>query len=162
MITQIPNELLPGDMILHYESCLLDDIIAEKTGMEVGHVEIYAGNNQSMASRATGVNLYSFRPDHIVCIRRSKQPLNFESGMEWFNSFAKGQPYDVKGLLCFTSFIHEGEDGKMFCSEFALNFYRNCLTEPCNPSQRADHTSPRDLWTWDSFETIWAVSPEYA
>lgn len=157
----IPNDLMPGDMILYYTPCLLDDIIAEKTGMEVGHVEIYAGNNQSMASREGGVNLYPFRDDHIICIRRPVQKLNWQSGMDWFNGIAKGQGYDVKGLFCFTSFVHEGEDGKMFCSEFALNFYRACLIEPCNPIQRSDHTSPRDLWILGSFQTIFHSEAQY-
>ena len=150
--------LQPGDMILYYESCPLDWVIVEKTGSAppVGHVEVYAGNNQSMAARAEGVNCYPLRLDHVVCSRRPKDELNFAAGLRWFNGIAKGQAYDLRGLLCFTALVKAGTPGDMFCSEFATNFYRWSMIELFNPSQPADHVSPRDLWACERLHTFWA------
>lgn len=154
--------LEPGDVLLYYVEDFIDTCIAEKTGKAVGHIERYIGNGQSVASRnGLGVNQYPLRLDGLVCVRRPRQPIDFEAGMDWFEKVAKGQGYDFEGLLTFTSFFKSGHEGQMFCSEFALNFDRACKFEPFNPSQPAYETSPRDYWLAGLFSTVWAVSAEY-
>lgn len=155
--------LQPGDVLLYYlEHDFVDTIIAEKTGKPVGHIEVYVGNEQSYASRnGVGVDIYSLRLDGLICVRRLIQPIALDQGANWFQSVAKGQPYDFKGLLTFTSFIKHGEAGKMFCSEFALNFYRACAFEPFNKDQLAENTSPRDFWMCGAFNTVWKSDENY-
>lgn len=157
-----PANLCFGDVLLYFTKDIVDLMIAEKTGMEVGHVERYFMDGQSFASRnGVGVNQYPLRLEGLVCVRRPKGVLDIEKGIKWFNECAKGKAYDFKGLLTFTSFIKSGDPNDMFCSEFSLNFDRACGFEPFNPSQRADHTSPRDLWICGAYETIWKVNENY-
>lgn len=156
-----PSILQVGDMLLYYTEDFVDFIIAEKTGKKVGHVERYAGNSQSYASRnGIGVNIYPLRLDGLVCVRRPNGFLNFGEGAIWFQT-VKGQGYDFKGLLTATSVVNHGEDGKMFCSEFSLNYDRACGFEPFNPSQPAYETYPRDLWLCGSYKTIWWLNDYY-
>jgi uncharacterized protein YycO len=155
--------LNPGDMLLYFEDDPVDFLIAVKTGKRIGHVEVYAGNGTTMASRnGIGVSVYPLRTSGVVCVRKPLGVFDFTAGLAWFNASAKGQPYDWKGLATFTSLVNEGEEGKMFCSEFAVNFYRACGYNPCNPSQPAYETSPRDLWVLGTFETKWALNDYYA
>lgn len=155
--------LQPGDVLLYFEDGLVDQVIAEKTGKRVGHIERYIGGEQSVASRnGVGVNQYPIRLDGLVCVRRPPAgALDMVKGMDWFNRIAKGQGYDFEGLLTFTSFVQRGETGKMFCSEFALNFDRACGYEPFNPSQLPECTSPRDYWICGSFDTVWKSGDYY-
>jgi len=158
-----PSILLPGDIILYFTDDPVDYLIAVKTGKRVGHVEVYAGAGQSLASRnGVGVNQYPLRIDGAVCVRRPLGTFSFTAGLDWFTHTAKGQGYDWKGLATFTSLVNEGEEGKMFCSEFAVNFSRACGYNPCNPSQPAFETSPRDFWILGTFETKWALNEYYA
>jgi hypothetical protein len=157
-----PSILKPGDIILYYTEDPVDFLIAVKTGKRIGHVEVVAENGQSYASRnGIGVNQYPLRLDGAVCVRRPVNIFDFTAGVKWFNEVAKGQGYDWKGLATFTSLINEGEEGKMFCSEFVVNFFRACGYNPVNPSQPAYETSPRDLWILGTFETVWALNDYY-
>lgn len=153
----------PGDVLLYFVDGVVDLVIAEKTGKRVGHIEVYIGDGQSLASRnGLGVNQYPLRLDGLICIRRPKnQTFDLAKGIAWFNSTAKGMKYDFKGLLTFTSFVKAGEPGAMFCSEFALNFFRACGYEPFNPSQLAVNTSPRDFWISSEFDTTFKETDEY-
>lgn len=163
MTTFNQSILQPGDVLLYYTTHdLVDTIIAEKTGKDVGHVERYAGDNQSFASRnGVGVNLYPLRLDGLICVRRPYKAIDFTAGVAWFNKVAKGQGYDFEGLLSFTSFIKHGHDGQMFCSEFSVNFDRACGFEPFNSDQPAFETSPRDLWISGAYTTVWKLNDCY-
>jgi len=159
-----PSILKPGDFELFFtEHDPVDTLIGIKTGMWIAHIEIDAGNGQSLASRnGIGVNIFPRRTSGLVCVRGPIEPFNFNAGLDWFNTKAKGQGYDWKGLATATALTTEGEEGKMFCSEFAVNFYRACGYNPCNPSQAAWRTYPRDMWLMGTFETKWALNSYYA
>lgn len=154
--------LLPGDALLYYTTDIVDFVIAEKTGKRVGHIEIYVGNGLSYASRnGIGVNQYPLRLDGLVCVRRPIDKIDITAGEDWFNKIAKGQGYDFDGLITFTSITNHGHEGQMFCSEFAVNYYRACGFNPCNLSQPSFETSPRDFWILETLETKWALNDYY-
>lgn len=133
----IETELKPGDCLLyhpvpfspsHFMGWLFGEAIARKTWHNISHVEVYAGKEQSVASRdGKGVDIYPFRSDQLAYILRPTQNFNFDEAFNWFLT-VKGQGYDWKGLL---RFVYTNEAStyslapqKMFCSEFATRFYR--------------------------------------
>lgn len=153
--------LQPGDILLYFVRDFIDEAIAEKTGKDVGHIERYIGNGKSIASRnGIGVDEYPLRLDGLVCVRRPRQSIDFDAGMAWFAA-VKGQGYDFEGLLTFTSFVKRGQEGKQFCSEFALNWDRAAKFEGFNPDQPSFETSPRDYWLCGLYSTVWAASADY-
>ena len=160
--------LKPGDVLLYYTEDFVDRIIATHTGYRIGHVERYAGGGQSMASRnGIGVNIYPLRFDGLVMVREPIGPFNADKGWAWFNQAPplpkiKGQPYDFEGLLTFTSLTTEGEEGKMFCSEFSINYDRACDFLPCNPSVPAYEMAPAHLRILGTYRTKYALNDYYA
>ena len=149
--------LQPGDALLYYDNrSLVDWIIGVKTSGRVGHIEIYTGQGMLVASRnGIGVNRYALRLDGLVVARRPLVMLHPESAESWFIGHARGQKYDFLGLLCFWLAVKRGSPDRMFCSEFALRFYRRAFCQPFNPDQDADRTSPFDFWKCGTFETVW-------
>ena len=86
-------------------------------------------------------------------MRRPRTHVDLWAAEQWFRD-VRGEGYDFKGLLCFWLAVREGSRRKMFCSEFALRWYRHATVQPFNPAQDADRTSPRDFWLTNEFETI--------
>lgn len=162
-----PSMLRPGDAILYRPSDLLGWIIAIKTWTRLSHVEIYCGEGKSLASRGNktvncsgeevrGVSLYPLRLADLACVLRPNQPFVFEKGLNWFWSEADGQGYDVLGLLCFTLAVHQGAPDKMFCSEFATRFFRQCDFKVFSESEDADHISPAQFVQTPALDRIWS------
>lgn len=153
-----PTILRPGDTLLYFDAhSPVDWFIAVKTGGKVAHIELFAGEGMTEASRnGLGVNRYSLRLDGLVCVRRPKVGIDWAAGESWFNNVARGQDYDFKGLLCFYLAVKQGSPDKMFCSEFALRRKRMSSFQPFNPDQDADDTSPLDFWKCGTEETIWS------
>jgi hypothetical protein len=160
------NNLEPGDSLLYYGddvilsprngATFVDWLIAVKTGYWLSHVEIYAGEGMSYASRnGIGVNLYKTRQNGLKAVRRPLCGLDLDAGEKWFNEVARGQEYDFKGLLCFYLAVRQGSLHKMFCSEFQLRFYRTCKFHPVSPEIDADRTPPSMGWISPAFITVW-------
>jgi len=151
-----PKELKQGDCLLYFENSLVDWIIAVKTYTRIGHIEIYSGANLSVASRnGIGVNRYQLRLDGLMAVRRPKGMVDYQAAEKWFCDEARGQRYDFKGLLCFTLAVKKGSPHEMYCSEFALNWYRHAGFEPFNPQQNPDKTPPSLFWVSSEFDTVW-------
>jgi hypothetical protein len=159
------SNLLPGDCLLyepakfnclHPTAWLFGNIIAVKTWTRLCHVEIFAGLGTSVASRdGQGVGAYELRMQGLACVRRPPaNQLDINAAFHWFNG-VEGQKYDWKGLLCFTLAVHQGAPDRMFCSEFALRWYRAAGFEVLNPEADADHTAPSELWQAGTLATIW-------
>lgn len=158
--------LKPGDALLYYGDApdfepgthagFVDWSIAVKTGYWIVHIEIYRGAGVSLASRnGIGVNQYPLRTNGLVLVRRPESRLNLETAEAWFQNTARGQKYDFKGLLCFYLAVRQGSRNKMFCSEFALRWYRKASFEPFNPEVDADRTAPCEFWKCARFDTVW-------
>jgi hypothetical protein len=152
-----PAILQPGDAILYFRRDFFDWIIALKTWTKVAHVEIYRGAQKSYASRnGIGVDIFPLRLEGVAAVARPKQPLDWLSADKWFETEARGQPYDWLGLLCFTLARRRGERKKMFCSEFATRFYRAAGLAPFDPRWPADHVPPSFFLVSPTFDVIWS------
>lgn len=151
-----PSILRPGDAILYFRRDFVSWIVALKTWTKVAHVEIYRGEQISLSSRTeSGVNSYPLRMGGVAAVMRPKLPLDWLSADIWFESIARGQPYDWLGLLCFELFARRGERSKMFCSEFATRFYRAAGLEPFNSRWPAVRVPPSFFLVSPVFETVW-------
>lgn len=147
--------LQPGDTLLYFSNSLLDWAIALKTWTKVAHVEIYAGNRTSYASRnGVGVNQYSFRKQGLACVLRDNDIADFAAASWWFSK-VQGQKYDWKGLLCFTLAVKQGAKDRMFCSEFWTRFKREEGIEPFNNDWDADRVPPAFCLVTPTQRIIW-------
>lgn len=145
------SKLRPGDCLLYSRTPFLKSrlgwffglVINVKTWSRFSHVEVYAGNGQSFASRdGQGVGLYPFRASELLKVRRpDPEKYTHSRSVRWFET-VDGQKYDWLGLLCFTLAVERGSNGKMFCSEFATRWYRNAGLLVFNQEFNADRVSP--------------------
>lgn len=161
-----PDILRKGDCLLYYgdtpigqqpkNAGFVDWAIAVKTGYWISHCEIYWGANLSVASRnVIGVNRYPLRLNGLACVRRPQGYLDLELAEKWFQNGVRGQKYDFKGLMCFYLAVRHGSARRMFCSEFALRWYRHAGFLPLSPAVDADRTAPCEFWKSPAFDTAW-------
>jgi hypothetical protein len=151
-----PAILQPGDAILYFSHDFGSWLIALKTWTKVAHVEIYRGNQISYSSRLeSGVNAYPLRLDGVAAVMRPKRPLDFFAADAWFETNAKGRPYDWRGLLCFALASRGGERRKFFCSKLATHYYRAAGLVPFNSRWPAVRVPPSFFLVSPEFETIW-------
>ena len=93
----------------------------------------------AIGARPEGVNVYPLRLSDVSRVMRpNPSMLKMEDGLKWFNTHAKGQHYDVFGLLRFFT-LGKQSTNKQFCSEMATRFYRNA------GFPRLFHTTDADL-----------------
>ena len=120
------RQLHPGDILLFDSPGIFSKLIKFKTGGKYSHAEVYVGNNTVWASRnGQGVNSYPLDLTHVVAILRPRGVLEWQPGIRWFHSTAKGQKYDWLGLLNFYFAKWQGkENHRMFCSEFVVRVFR--------------------------------------
>ena len=158
-----PIELLPGDCLLYKRTPLSQGflgwffglVINIKTWSRFSHVEVYAGNSRSCASRdGVGVGLYCLRLNELAEVRRPPAQYSHNLALNWFEK-VEGQKYDWLGLLCFTLAVKQGAKDRMFCSEFATRLYRAGGLEPFNPDDDADLMAPAQLHQTAALTTIW-------
>lgn len=109
MITKM-KDLLPGDVLLYPPKGIFGKIIAFKTWHKVGHVELYMGNDRSIASRdGKGADIYTARLDDVMYVLRPKAEFNREKALVWFCRELRGQPYGWLDLLQFGGFNINGK-----------------------------------------------------
>ena len=148
--------LRPGDALIYGPSDLLGWLICVKTwSWDACHIEVYAGEGQSVASRnGIGVRKYDFRREQLAYVARPNEPFMSADALRWFEG-VNGQAYDWKGLLCFTLAVRQGSPNKMFCSEFATRFYRHAMIDAVNPKWDADKVAPGNFLMSPAFDWIW-------
>lgn len=159
------SNLLPGDCLLYERTPFVKSpigwffglVINIKTWSRFSHVEIYAGNGKAFASRdGVGVGFYDLRVDELVEVRRpSALHYDHQKGVKWFET-VRGQEYDWLGLLCFTLAVRQGAHDRMFCSEFAVRYYRKSGLEVLNPDDDADKAAPAQLHQTPALTTVMA------
>lgn len=155
-----------GDVLIYGDWSLVGLLISLRTWCKEGcHVEIYAGDHQSVASRATkGVGLYLTRMNGLHYWLRPNKPFDFEAGMAWFTSNAQGTPYGYLTLakffltvnwlltkLGFTKHIHG-----LICSEFGDLFFYNATCRLFNPDYPAGTVAPRDYLVTPNLDLLWS------
>jgi hypothetical protein len=149
--------LRPGDILLYDKNTLFNWLIKLKRGEHYAHVEVFKGGDRSLASRnGIGVNEYPLRFDGLAAIYRVTEPFEFEMGYRWFLDEAKGQGYDWLGLASFIWAKWQGrENGKMFCSEFVVRFFRKMGVALFSAETDADAVSPGMIPYSQSVKNIW-------
>lgn len=163
-----PSILLPGDVLLYRPGKLKSGflgwffgrLIAVKTWTNISHVEVYVGNDFSLASRdGKGVARYSLRLTEIGYVLRPIKPLTqqeLSDGLAWFYSKADGQGYDWLGIMVFSHAVKAGNPYKMFCSEFACRLFRDGFKRPLFSAEwNPDRTPPAMLLATPSLEVVW-------
>lgn len=129
------ENIKPGDVLLYKGTGLVSSIIRTKTWSDWSHCEIYEGHGCSLAARdGLRCDRWDVRTNDLDKVLRltpylpgTKIPMPFDmaTAVEWFESTAKGQPYDFLGLMSFMTARWQGrENGKLFCSEFAARWFR--------------------------------------
>jgi hypothetical protein len=133
--------LMPGDVLLYEGSGFWSWFIKVKTWSDYSHVEVYIGGHESVASRdGEGVGRYHLRVKGLSLVLRPNEPFDLARGMAWFET-VQGRPYDWWGLARFFR-MGKYSDAKMFCSEFATHFLRQCALCPLAGRYEADKVSP--------------------
>ena len=157
---QLPA-LKPGDYLLYdvdkafHAGFLLDWIIRVKTWSRVAHVEVYAGDGRSVASRATGVDIYPLRTEGLIYVVRPRA-WKFDWAWDYFQK-VRGQKYDYAGLLCFTLAVKQGAADRQFCSEFGRNLARAAAWDCFNPRWPGDKTAPGNFLMAANMDVIYAA-----
>lgn len=149
-----------GDGLLYGPKGFFGYAIALKTWMKVAHVEVYAGDGMSWASRdGQGVGLYPVREDRLIQVLRPVRELDIAGMREWFLT-VDGQGYDWFGLARFLAWgrIGTGDNGKMFCSEFATRLYRAGGLDPFNGCD-ADAIAPATFLLSNGFTKVVSDAP---
>ena len=138
--------LLPGDALLYVGTGWFSRAIQVKTFSRFSHIEVFVGDEQSVASRdGVGVGRYPLRTDDLRAVLRPHAAVDIAAALAWFET-VKGQPYDVMGLFNFFVARWRGqENGAMFCSEFATRFYRAGGFHPFSDSTDADTVAPGEF-----------------
>lgn len=154
------SKLRPGDHLLYGRTPFRRSpigwffglVINIKTWSRFCHIEIYAGNKQSFASRdGQGVGLYPFRASELLKVRRpDPEKYNHSRAVAWFET-VDGQGYDYVGLLGFglnrtkaalMAFFRMVAEALQFCSEFVARWDRNAGLNPFNKEIDADKVAP--------------------
>ena len=134
-----PDNLIVGDFCLYHTPKFTNDIIDIKTASLVDHIECYIGNGLSLASRnGIGVNVYDFRLEGLVVVRRPTLVFNRQLVMDWFETI-RGAPYGWGDIIAQANIVTSlpGYDCSHFCAcladkgllgLFADDFPRNKIT----------------------------------
>ena len=153
----IPADLKPGDILLYSGTGFASDVIKIKEGEPidggVSHIEVYAGDGQSWASRdGIGVNLYPFRSDGLQEIRRPVKSFDSAKVIDWFSTF-KGAPYGWSDIAesVDLSIPQRGMD----CSHFASACMIAGDTPHFDDGYPLNKITPRDFRLSRESVTIW-------
>lgn len=154
------SKLRPGDCLLYGRTPFRKSpvgwffglVINIKTWSRFCHVEVYAGNKQSFASRdGQGVGLYPFRASELLKVRRpDPEKYTHRRALQWFET-VDGQKYDFVGLLGFglnntkhalMALFGMTSSAMQFCSEFGTRWYRAATVHVFNKEIDADKVAP--------------------
>jgi len=150
-----PSQLQRGDVLLYKPSSAFGIAIAWLTAGWVSHVEIYAGDNYSYASRdGKGVMLYDLRLDGLAEVRRSTVPLNHAAMHRAFMAHS-GHRYDYATIKKFLTFGRtKGRTDAEVCSELATILLRAGGHTDLFGAAAPDEISPRDFQKQETLPRI--------
>jgi hypothetical protein len=158
MSPKLPCELLPGDHLIYTGRAFVDRLIQLKTFSMASHIEIYAGSDQSAASRPgkrKGVRLYPLRKEDLAYVLRPTMPFDFQAAMVWFYGHAIGAPYAYTELVNFflpgAVFNAQG----MVCSTFARMFDEHGSFYPFKPEWTELKVAPANFLMVNCFDWVW-------
>ena len=144
----IPQDLQPGDILLYSTKDIVDDLIEWKTSGSVAHVEVYAGNGQSWASRngiGVGDSTYPFRSEGLAVVKRPLGKFDITLADGYFQSKLKGLKYGFGDILTDVG-INTTLNG-IDCSHLATLLLTNSGCPQFDFHYPANQISPRDFLT---------------
>lgn len=147
-----PDDLRVGDILLYTSSEFTDKVIEVKTGDDVAHIEIYAGNACSWASRnGIGVDHYPFREAGLKYVRR---PLGFDvDAATVYAGSVLGTPYGW-GDIAETVDISNLLPG-MDCSHFAAELLEHASCPQFDKNYDKRKITPRDFKLSNQSDQVW-------
>jgi len=163
--------LLPGDVLLYNRNSAFNWLIRAKTWSHITHCEVaipqpQASSLVAAARNGAGCGLYLFNPQGLALVMRpvlGQHAFDANKALAWYTREKIGeQGYDWLGLLNFMYARQVNRDnGKMFCSEFAVRFLRKGDLD-LFPEQDADTIAPRDLRLTTRLYPVWRSAAEWA
>lgn len=142
-------------MLFYSPSDLIGVLIAIKTWTWLSHVEVATGPTSVIGARAEGVNPYPMRvDDHLVAIRRPRQPFMVESAKRYVAPMM-GQPYEITGLFRFFDPWAKHHHAARICSSVVTAFELGGGKQLFNPDVSLDSISPAQLWQTAELATVW-------
>jgi len=151
----VPDELIPGDVLFYRPSSLLGWAIALKTWFPISHVEGYAGGGRVIAAREEGVNIYTERIDQYLVAVRRPMPQPFDLGAAWMSIKDLMGPYESTGFVTFFAPLMKHKEATRICSSLITRWLRGGGCAPFNESVQAADVSPAMLWQSPALETVW-------
>lgn len=152
-----PPTPLPGDHLLYGKKPgdIFGLITSWKTWSPAVHIELYIGDNVSVASRnGIGVNKYPLRTEQLIAILRPRVPVDLKKGLEWFSQAnVQGRPYGWLDLLHFEGFKIKTKG--WICSQFVALFDEACAFLPFNPEYFEGSIDPGDYFLSPGLEWHW-------
>lgn len=147
-----PGDLCVGDILLYHGDSLFNRITDLKTGGAMDHVEIYAGDGQSVASRPEGFNVYPFQPEGLAKVRRPQMEFFKPAADIWLQPL-KGMEYDTPGLLQF--FNLDKSNNSFICSVGAAYYLKAGRCLMFADDYPLVKISPRDFELTRQALTVW-------
>lgn len=169
LITNIPGELMPGDILLYGSASVTDKLIEFKEGdPDTAHVEVYVGSGISVASRnGIGVNSYQFRTSGLVHVRRPTGVFVREYAWPWFLQ-VKGAPYGWGDIKATLDLVEEPEDAwtqpailmqtGMDCDHFAAVFLWKGMCGQFDVTFDFRKLTPRDFKLAITSQPVWDLA----
>src|ERR1041385_2818659 len=100
-----PTALQAGDVMLYRPVGAFGALIKFHTGGPAAHVEVYAGNSRSFASRdKLGAAIYPWRNTELMYVLRPRTPFNGPKALAYFETQLNGQKYGWTDLLNFCGY----------------------------------------------------------
>lgn len=169
-------KLQPGDVLLYDRQGFVNWAIKVKTWSKVSHVEVVAdvhGTLRAAASRnGVGCGIYDIEYRDLAAIVRAQLPPTIDeesdalvprtfdstAAVDWFfRERIFQQRYDWLGLFNFYIAAWQGrENGRMFCSEFAVRFLRAGGVELFRPECDADSVAPGEFLKSAHGRVMWS------
>jgi cell wall-associated NlpC family hydrolase len=124
------ENLREGDCLLYKPASVFGWIIKLKTWHPISHVEVYAGDGKSWASRdGKGVGLYPYRDSGLVGVYRPTVELDLPA-LRAYGVKMLGTPYGWADLLAFVGVTKDFKG--IICSTFVTLLYRAGGFDPFN------------------------------
>lgn len=148
-----------GDILLYRPKGIFGRIIQIKTWHRISHVEIYAGQRLSYASRdGVGVDVYPYRLTELAYVLRPVPKLDLVK-MQAYAVSMKGTPYGWADLLDFADLDVDRKG--IICSAYATELLRagGWNVFPADPSRKIAPFQFLDL-VGDGVEIAYGPDPE--
>lgn len=154
--------ILPGDCLTYGVSGWgswiahpFERAVQLSTASPVYHVEVYVGDFRSISADYRGVDVFPVNQvrDRLRDVLRPRARLNLAAGLAWFAREARGDAYDVWGLVGFG--LARDNPRAWICSELATAFYRACGLDVF-PGEAAERVYPGRFLTTPLFTRIWS------